>query len=146
MNRSIYLPPGSTFRLREELAPLPPGTASALPALAAAVPEPPNGSYLPPRTPPRNQPPPPASRADVAARGFGTLLLRVQPVNAVVTVDGDEWLSAREGELTIELSVGPHAVRVSAPGRTGFSSSVEIRENETTELNVSVPPAPRSTH
>jgi PEGA domain len=81
----------------------------------------------------------------VTLRGFGTLSLRVQPASAVVRVDGDEWLSAREGVLVIELSVGRHAVNVSAPGRTGFSSTVEIRDNETTELNVSVPPAPRGT-
>ena len=145
VNRSIYLPPGSTFRLQEALRPLPPGMASAFPALAPPLPEPPSGSYVPPRTPPRSQPPAPATRAEVTALGFGTLLLRVQPANAVVTVDGAEWLSAREGELVIELCVGQHAVSVSAPGRIGFSSMVEISENKTTELNVSVPPAPRGT-
>jgi hypothetical protein len=145
ISRSIYLPPGSTFQLREGLMPLSSGMASTFPAVAPPVPEPPTGSYLPPRTPPRNQPPPPAMRAELTARGFGTLSLRVQPANAVVKVDGDEWLSASEGVLVIELSVGRHALGVNAPGRTSFSSTVEIRENETTELNVSVPPAPRGT-
>ena len=84
-------------------------------------------------------------RAELTARGFGTLSLRVQPANAVVKVDGDEWLSASEGVLVIELGVGSHALSVNAPGRTSFSSTVEIREHETTELNVSVPPAPRGT-
>jgi PEGA domain-containing protein len=145
VSRSIYLPPGSTFQLREQLLPVESAVASALPTLAPPVPEPPIGSYLPPRTPPRNQPPPPAVRAEMTARGFGTLSLRVQPANAVVTVDGDEWLTAKEGVLVVELSVGQHSLSVSAPGRTKFSSTVEIRESETTELNVSVPSAPRGT-
>jgi hypothetical protein len=145
VSRSIYLPPGSTFQLREQLLPLAPGMASTLPTLASPVPEPPTGSYLPPRTPPRDQPPPPAMQAELTARGFGTLSLRVQPTNAVVTVDGDEWLTAREGVLVVELSVGQHAVSVSAPGRTKYSATVEIRESETLELNVSVPSAPRGT-
>ena len=145
VSRSIYLPPGSTFQLRVGLTPLASDIASTFPAVAPPVPQPPTGSYLPPRTPPRNQPPPSAMRAELTARGFGTLSLRVQPANAVVKVDGDEWLSASEGVLVIELGVGSHALSVNAPGRTSFSSTVEIRENETTELNVSVPPAPRGT-
>jgi hypothetical protein len=145
VSRSIYLPPGSTFQLREGLVPLASGMASTLPEVAPPVPEPPTGSYLPPRTPPQNQPASPAVSSELTARGFGTLSLRVQPANAVVKVDGNEWLTAREGVLVIELGVGLHQVDVSAPGRSGFSSTVEIRDNETTELNVSVPSAPRGT-
>jgi hypothetical protein len=137
--KSIYLPPGSTFRLREQLMPLVPGEVSALPTLAPPLPEPPSGTYTSPRTPPRDQPTPPVMRAEVAAPGFGALSRRVQPTNAVVTVDGDEWPSAKEGELVVHLAVGSHAVTVTLAGRLGFSSEVVIRENETTELNVSVP-------
>lgn len=142
--KSIYLPPGSTFRLREQLIPVPPGEVSALPILAPPLPEPPLGTYTSPRTPPHDQPAPPVLRAEVAP-GFGVLALRVQPTSAVVTIDGDEWLSANEGELVVQLAVGSHAVTVAMAGRLGFSAQVVIRENETTELNVSVPPAPRGT-
>ena len=65
--------------------------------------------------------------------------------NAIVTIDGDEWLSANEGELVVQLAAGSHAVTVTMAGRLGFSSQIMIVENETTELNVSVPPAPRGT-
>jgi hypothetical protein len=143
--KSIYLPTGSTFRVREQLIPLLPGEVSALPTLAPLLPEPPPGTYTSPRTPPHDQPTPPVMRAEVKASGFGVLSLRVQPTNAVVTVDGDEWLSAKEGELVVHLAVGSHAVTVTMAGRLGFSSEVVIRENEMTELNVSVPPAPRGT-
>jgi PEGA domain len=143
VTRNIYLPPGSTFRLKEVLVPLAPGAISEPPILSPLVPEPPAGTFAAPRTPPRNQPAAPAVRSEVTALGFGTLALRVQPTNAVVTIDGHEWLCA--SDLTIVLAVGEHTLTVSVSGRAIFSSTVVIRENETTELNVSLPPAPRTT-
>jgi hypothetical protein len=145
VNRGIYLPPGSTFRLKEELTPLPFGVLSEPPSLASPVPEPPAGTFAGPRTAPRNQPEQPAIQAQVTAPGFGRLTLRVQPANASVTIDGNQWLSAKEGEFVIELAVGHHALTVTVPGRATFSTVVEILENETAELNVNLPPAPRTT-
>src|SRR5262245_32853290 len=81
VTRNIYLPPGSTFRLKEVLLALPPGAISEPPIVSPLVPEPPAGTFAGPRTPPRNQPAAPTVRAEVTALGFGTLALRVQPTN-----------------------------------------------------------------
>ena len=143
--RSVYLPPGSTFQIREALIPLAPGESSAPPTLSPPLPEPPAGTYSLPRTPPRDQPAPPVLRAEVTAPGYGVLSLRFHPTTARVTIDGEEWLSAEAGALEVQLTAGPHTVSVTMPGRQGFSSQVDIRENATTELNVSVPAPPRGT-
>lgn len=139
VNRSVYLTPGSTLKLHEEMERLPAGMASAPPAVSPALPPPPPGTYIPFRTPPREQPQPPVLRADVRAPGFGILSLRFQPLDAAVTIDGEEWLTTAPGELVVHVAVGRHVVTVGGRERPHFSTEVDVREGETTELNVSVP-------
>jgi hypothetical protein len=50
ITRRVYLSPGSDLSIRETLVPLPPGVAGEPPTLAAMLPPPPEGSYIPPRT------------------------------------------------------------------------------------------------
>jgi hypothetical protein len=144
VNKSVYLTPGSTLKLREELERLPPGVASAPPAVVPMLPPPPPGTYVDVRTPPREQPRPPALPPEAPPSGFGVLSLRIQPPDAIVTVDGQEWLSTEPGQLVIQVSAGRHMVTVGMPERPHFSKEVDVRDGETTELNVSVPP--RATH
>lgn len=144
VNKSVYLTPGSTLKLRQNLERLAPGIASASPTVAPVLPPPPPGTYIDIRTSPPEQPQPPAPQAEAQASRFGVLSIRVQPPNAVVTIDGQEWLTAKPGELVIHVSAGRHVVTVSMPERPHFSSVVDVRDGETTELNVSVPP--RTTH
>jgi hypothetical protein len=47
----LYLSPGQTVKLRRTLEPLPAGEASERPMVSPPVPPPPNGSFMPPRTP-----------------------------------------------------------------------------------------------
>ena len=68
--------------------------------------------------------------------GFGTLVLRVKPPNATVSIDGEPWVSSDDGQFTIHLPVGNHHVEVSAPGRERFSADAAIREGEITSLDV----------
>jgi hypothetical protein len=139
IRRSVYLSPGSELRIREDLLPLPPGMASEPPTMSAMLPPPPPGSYLPPHTAPLGQPRPPTQQAGNQAEGFGVLSLRFRPLDAVVTIDGQEWLSSAPGELVIHLGVGVHVIALRAPGYQAFSRAVEIRDGETEEVNVSVP-------
>jgi hypothetical protein len=70
------------------------------------------------------------------AVGFGTLVLRVKPLNATVTIDGESWVSSDDGRFTIQVPVGHHHVEVSAPGRERFAADAAVREGEITALDV----------
>ena len=121
------------MKLRETLLRLPAGEPSELPALAPPVPAPPTGTYTPPVTPSRTQL---TTAATPQAVGFGTLVLRVKPLNATVTIDGESWVSSDDGQFTIQVAVGNHHVEVSAPGRERFSADAAVREGEITSLDV----------
>jgi hypothetical protein len=138
VTRSIYLAPGSELRIREDLFMLLPGEASEPPAVNAMLPPPPPGSYMPPYTAPAGQPRP-TLQASHPAQGFGVLSLRFRPVDAIVTIDGQEWLSSVPGELIVHLGVGVHVIALKASAYRLFSTEVEIREGETAEVNVAAP-------
>ena len=73
------------------------------------------------------------------ARTFGTVVIRVQPADAVVVIDGERWDSPEGGSrLQVQLSAGPHHVEVSKDGYRTYSTSVTIRPGETQTLNVSL--------
>jgi hypothetical protein len=139
--RRVYLSPGSDLSIRETLVPLPPGETSEPPMLAAMLPPPPEGSYIPPRTASRSTlPPAPATQqASAQAAGYGVLSLRFRPADAVVVIDGQDWISTMPGELIVHLSVGLHVVQVKENGYLRFTTQVEILENQTIELNVATP-------
>ena len=131
---NAYLRPGTTLRLRERLVRLAAGEISEPPALAPPVPAPPAGTYTPPVTAPRTQLTTRAATPD--ALGFGTLMLRVRPINATVAIDGEPWVTSEEGQFTIQVPVGNHQVEISAPGCERFSATPAVREGEITSLDV----------
>jgi hypothetical protein len=69
----------------------------------------------------------------------GTLSLRVQPDDAVVLVDGEEW-DRPEGEsrFFIDLAEGSHRLEVRKEGFRTYTRSIEVRRGETVTLNVSL--------
>jgi hypothetical protein len=70
---------------------------------------------------------------------YGSLAIRVQPGNAIVTIDGDRWDGPQgQDRLIVELTEGPHRVEVQREGFETYSSDVTIRRGETTPLNVSL--------
>jgi len=135
---NLYLRPGSSMRLRHVLEPTPIGAQSQPPMLAPPIPPPPAGTYEPPRTAPPVQVPAPAQPP--AAVGHGTLDLRVQPAAAEVTIDGAPWVTSEPGHFAVQLARGRHVIEVASQGYRRFSTEVEIREGETTPLNVSLAP------
>jgi PEGA domain len=141
ITRRVYLSPGSDLSIREALGRLPPAQASEPPTLAAMLPPPPDGSYLPPRTASRNTLPTPTAtqQASVQAARYGVLSLRFRPADAVVAIDGQEWISTVPGELVVHLCVGVHVVQLKGNGYQMFTTQVEILENQTVELNVGAP-------
>ena len=68
-------------------------------------------------------------------------MLRVQPADAVVTIDGERWDSPEGGSrLIVQLAAGPHRVEVQKDGLRPYSSTVQIRPGETQPLNISLSP------
>jgi hypothetical protein len=71
--------------------------------------------------------------------GFGTLAIRIQPRDATVLIDGEEWKpSDGSRPLLIELGPGSHEVEVRKEGFTTYRTTVQVRGAETVALNVSL--------
>jgi hypothetical protein len=69
--------------------------------------------------------------------------LHVQPAGAEVTIDGAPWVSSEPGHFVVQVARGRHLIEVSRQGYRRISTEVEIREGETTPLNVSLSPETR---
>ena len=134
----IYLTPGSTFKLHRTMERVPAGEASEPPALAPALPPPPAGTFMPPHTPP-----PPSSReapASPQAAPYGTLSLRVEPVEASVLIDGDRWVSSDGRTFVVQIPAGPHRLDITRPGYKKYSAEFQVSVGGTTRLNVTLTP------
>ncbi len=127
IRRSLYAEPGAIERIQAVMQPLAPGESSELPA--------PVDSPAVDRPGPR----PPDSRMAPPAGLFGTLLLRVQPGDAEILVDGEPWSTAeRDDPVAIRLPVGRHRVEVRREGFARYIEDVLIQRNGTLRLNVSL--------
>jgi hypothetical protein len=122
--QAMYFNPGSGHTIKQTLIPLAPGEPEE------------------PEPTPRPLPaaPPPAGGAiQPAPAQRGTLALRVQPADAAVYIDGELWRTPQGlDRLVFQLSEGSHRVRVDKPGLQPFTTEVDVRAGETTNLNVSL--------
>jgi hypothetical protein len=87
-----------------------------------------------------DQPPPRRNSPDIV-RGsdqYGSLAVRVQPLDAEVLVDGESWQSPDAGSLTLQLSEGVHRVQVRKQGYRTYSAEVRVRRGDSTSVNVSL--------
>ena len=160
--------PGASYHFKAVLEPLPPGTApepqpqpapgtegrnpyapQAHDPYAVHQPNPYGESAQQPyggegRTVPIPERRAPQRPPDVQVQpmsDFGTLSLRVQPADAIVTIDGERWDSPGGGSrLLVQLAAGQHHVEVRKDGYRPYSTTVELRPGETQTLNVSLPP------
>ena len=132
LRQNIYYNPGSTHTIRHRLDPLLPGEPLEPQPIPRALPAP----VMPAQ--PGGPPAVDTSRAPEGAR-FGTLALRVQPGDATVLVDGEPWKGPQtQDRLVIQLTEGPHRVRVERSGFQTFVVDVDVRAGETTSFNVSL--------
>ena len=84
--------------------------------------------------PPMPGPPP---RAESSA--YGSIAVRVQPGDAEVLIDGEEWrASGGQDRLVVEVPEGPHRIEIRKPGYRGYMADVQVRRGETTRINVSL--------
>ncbi len=143
----MLLRPGESYRVRHTLVPLGPGdppatrpTPDERAQVASPGPERPpdvRGPYR--RGPGRRGPDREPRRSDVRGE-FGTLVVRAQPGDATVLIDGEQWEGpAGDDGLSIELSTGEHRVEISKDGYTTYSATVRVRPGEVSTLNVSLP-------
>ena len=80
--------------------------------------------------------PPPA----VSPGQFGVLRLRVQPAEGEIHIDAEPWggLGGLE-EISIHLPAGMHRIELRRAGTPVFEAEFQIRQGETTPLNIRLP-------
>ncbi len=130
----LYLIAGEAYKIDYEMVPL-----------AEGIPQPPRPEPPEPVEPQvpsayqRVAEEPPAERL-FAADQFGTLAVRVQPADAQVLIDDELW-QGFEGydRLVVEIGAGVHDVEVRRDGYRTYRTEVDVREGDTTMLNVSLP-------
>ncbi len=147
LRQTVYLTPGSTFKLRGDLAKLGAGEPAEAAPVPKAGPPPDRDRDYESQSPPdaqsgRPEPPPPGERRGrvSADARFGSIAVRVQPADAEVLIDGEAWLgSDQDGRLLVNVPAGSHRVDVRKRGHESFSTEIDVRSGETTPLNVSLP-------
>jgi hypothetical protein len=145
VHQSIYLTPRSTFKLKYKMEPLAAGdVAEPRPVPPNPPPDgqagPPPSSLPPPpgRGPADRRPPPPPVQRGANA-SYGTLVIRVQPANAAVLIDGERWDGPQgQDRLLVEVAGGPHRIEIQRDGFEPYSATVNVRPGETTPINVSL--------
>jgi hypothetical protein len=153
IRQHLYLSPNGNHKITETMEKLLPGEAEEPPPVpaepppgAARMPPPnpfPGRGAMPPRgpRPPDGPPPPPPAGSEQSPRG-GSLVLRIQPADADVLIDGEHWRGPSGDErLVVQLTEGHHRIEVRKDGYQPFTSDIEVRRNESAPINVSLVPA-----
>ena len=125
--------PREGYQLRRALEPL----AAGAPAAERPRPDP-DARQAPPSYP-GDARRPDEPRGQIRSDEGGAIVVRVQPADATLIVDGQKWdtLAGRE-PLTIHLSEGAHRIEVQREGYRTFSTEIRVRRGETVPLNISL--------
>ncbi len=151
IRRNVYMSPGGTVHIRDTMERIAAGESSEPPPAPSDVvrgTEPDRTDRAPGRRPVRPEPPAEADRAsgDRERRTvrFGTLAIRVQPADAVITIDGERWnpASNEQERASIELAEGRHRIEVRRDGYTPYVEEVLIRRGSTLTLNIDLSRGP----
>lgn len=127
LTEKVLFRPGATLKINYVMEALPKG-----------APNDPRPEPGPDAAPPvQGRPAQPAR--DRQTQDFGTLAIRVQPRDASVFVDGDEWTAPEgPGPLRLDLAAGSHQIEVRKDGFTTYRTTIRVSGNETVPLNVSL--------
>ena len=139
VRQAVQLQPGGDVKIKYAMVPLAPGEAND------PRPEP------PPTPPASRQPdsmpgffepaPDQATSPATSPEGFGAVTIRVQPADAEVWIDGQQWNGPEaQGPLVVQLAPGTHRVEIRKGGYVPYSTQVEVRARHATPINVSLPP------
>ena len=131
LQRALYVPIGATFHIKHRMEPLNSGSEPPSPTQTFEGPQ----AKLLPSTLQRRS----VGRPPLSVAGRGALTIRVQPTGATIFIDGENWQSPDGSRLELELSAGRHHIEVDRSGYEGHITDVEIRRDETTTVNISLP-------
>lgn len=132
ITQNVLFQPGDTYRLRHQMEPLAPGEP------APARPTPSATPALPPVNYDAFGRPNSSAPAAPAVQGAGVLAIRIQPTDAVVLVDGEQWQSSGAVRLELQVTAGAHRIDVRKDGYLPFTTTVQITPGQTTPINVSL--------
>ena len=136
IQEQVYLGVGQTYRIEHLMEPLGPGETTPPPpeprAEAEFEPGPERDAFFPPG-------PDPAAPPLAPAAGFGRLVVRVQPADASIFVDGEEWYSPDGSRLELEVGAGRHRIEVRREGYESYVTDVAVRSGESRAVNISLP-------
>jgi hypothetical protein len=144
--QNVLFRPGATLKVEHVMQPLAAGETDEPRPVPAATPRRTSAraaqDYPPDeqRQPGEPVPAPRRNSPDVV-RGsdqYGSLAVRVQPLDAEVLVDGESWQSPDAGSLTLQLAEGVHRVQVRKQGYRTYSAEVRVRRGDSTSVNVSL--------
>jgi hypothetical protein len=163
LKQSFYLSPDSTYKIKGEMAKLAPNDPPEPPPPAPPPPQqrqdqgypPPDQNEVPPLgvggPPPTGieaqpgGPPPEPPNAPPPNTRFGRVIVRAQPVDAEVYIDGERWLTPDSAaRLVVNLAAGRHHIEIHKSGFDSFSTEIDVRPGESTPINVSLPSHDRS--
>jgi PEGA domain len=126
-----------TLNMSLVMQPLAPGETSERP-----VPDPAAAARQPgPARPQERGPGPEAGGPPAGApnQPYGTLAIRVQPADAEVFIDGQQWDGPDAADrLEVQLLEGQHRIEVRREGFRSYTANLRIRAGETRRLNVSL--------
>ena len=150
IQEQVYLTIGQSYRIQHEMERLGPGETTPPPPMPPAEPdvEPAPEPFARPDTD-RTEP-----WREITVAGFGRIVVRVQPTDAAIFVDGEEWQSPDGSRLELEVGVGRHRIEVRrrrsrgvCDGRHGAKRRNEGGEHQPAEKPAGAPgrsrPAPR---
>ncbi len=142
---NVYVAPASTLKLRHTMEPLPAGAPAderptppvrPEPAAVATTSADPNAPPVSSQTPAPRQYLEPRTIAGEA----GMLVIRVQPADAEILIDGQRWQTPdADRPLEVRVPAGRVRIEIRKPGFTPFSTELSVQPGEVTPLNVSLP-------
>ena len=144
VHQSLHLSVGSTFKVKYKMEPLAPGEVTeGRPTPPPQSDEGQPGAAGPPESQPSPPPPPrrtsPPPTRNTAASGYSTLAIRVQPVDAIVLIDGERWqTSSGQDRLIVEVPEGAHRIEIRKDGFDPYLTDVTVGEHQTMPINVSL--------
>jgi hypothetical protein len=130
VTQKVLLQPGGTFRIRHTMEPLGPGETTEPRPVAPAAPS---------RGPSTAAVPSSGSSTPASPGSYGSVAIRVQPADAEVFIDGEQWQGPGSDEaLVIQVAPGPHRIEVRKDGYRSYSTQLDVRAGQTAPLNVSL--------
>lgn len=142
LQQKLMFSAGNTLRLRHTMEPL--MTGEGQPPRPQPDPQraaPPSSSPYSrdPGRPPVREPSQSLEVEPGAPGRYGGLMIRVQPADAEIVIDGEVWSSPDPRRaFVIQLPVGTHRVEVRKRGFSTYATEVTIRPGEPTTLNISL--------